>query len=308
MEFWFFHLVALIAALLGLAAIFPWRAIDVLGISAFTDLPVRLAEVDGWSIRYHLSGRGPHVVLLHGIGANLYCWRLLIPLLKPFCTVLAFDLPGFGGSSKNRDATYGLEDQVERIKKLLEHLSINKAYLVGNSMGANIALTFAWKYPKSVLGVSVIAPATASRLVPLRLSARPWLWAAAPTAVAMNRHVLKWIHSRTVSRPELLGDGRVQTSLDTYGGGFEAMRAFFLATESIRDQRLLSIARELKTKVQILWGSRDKLVNRKVIDALEAALEAKDSQVHIGGGHHLMEDEPQWVADKILAFFTLKPD
>jgi pimeloyl-ACP methyl ester carboxylesterase len=52
-----------------------------------------------------------------------------------------------------------------------------------------------------------------------------------------------------------------------------------------------------------LWGSKDKLVSRRVIDALEKALPQAESFVHIGGGHHLQEDEPDWVAEKVTSFF-----
>jgi pimeloyl-ACP methyl ester carboxylesterase len=57
--------------------------------------------------------------------------------------------------------------------------------------------------------------------------------------------------------------------------------------------------------VQVLWGTKDLLVNAKMIRRLEKALPPAgfESHVHTGGGHHLQEDEPDWVAEKIDGFF-----
>ncbi len=272
----------------------------------FTDVPVQIAEAGGWNVRYHLSGKGPYIVLLHGIGANLYCWRTLVPLLNTHFTTLALDLPGFGQSGKLPGAQYGLDEQVERLRVVLHELGIKKTYLVGNSMGGNIALWFALRFPDQVLGTVVIAPATSPSLIPL--SAKPWTWLAGPASLVTSRTLMKWAHQRTVSKTHLVGRDRVEETFRTYGGNREAIRSFMLATESIRDSRLAQQLSHLKSRVLILWGSRDRLVSRKVIDALESALVERESHVHLGGGHHLQEDEPEWVAGKIDAFFSRKLD
>jgi abhydrolase domain-containing protein 6 len=274
--------------------------------SSFTELEVREVEIDGWTIRYHRSGKGPDLVLVHGLGANLYCWRWMIPLLNPWANVLALDLPGFGGSSKRLDVGYGLDEQAERLARILDHFGIRRAHLVGSSMGGNVCLGLALKFPDRVEDLSVIAPATSPKLVPWDI--KPWLWMSLPMGMAVNRMVLRQMHARTIVRHHRLNDGRIEESIKTYGRNSAAVRTLLMSSDAIRDQRLPSILKDVKQKVQILWGSQDKLVNRKVIDALEAVLPAAESHIHIGGGHHLQEDEPEWCADKILAFFPLRPD
>lgn len=277
-------------------------------ITSFTSLETQIAEFEGWSIRYHLSGdrSDPVMVLVHGIGANLFCWRALMKILGHKASVLALDLPGFGGSSKNPQARYGLDDQAERLVRFLDHLGIQKCYMVGNSMGANISLAVGLKYPERVLGVVAIAPATSPRLVPaLWLTAPPWMWLASPASKILHRRYLRAMHSRSVFRQDLIEDGRIEESFRTYGGNSAAVRTLLLATAAIRDQRLPSLFKDLKCRVLILWGSHDSLVGKKDIAALEAVLPAHESHVHLGAGHHLQEDEPEWVADKILSFFPI---
>ena len=268
-------------------------------------LPLDWADADGWRIRYHRSGYGPPLVLLHGIGANLYCWRTLIPKLTTRFTVIALDLPGFGQSSMPDDAQYGLDEQVQRLRAFLTGLGINQSYLVGNSMGGNLALWYALEHPAEVRGLAVIAPATSPGLIPVQ--AKRLLWAAKPAALLNNRLLMTWAHRRTVSKPHLVDRVRVEETFKTYGRNHAAIRTFLLATESIRDSRLGARLKELKTPLLILWGARDRLVPRRVIDALESAVAGHESYRHETGGHHLQEDEPEWVAEKIDTFFKTSP-
>ncbi len=269
-------------------------------------ISTKILESGGWNLRYHQSGQGPDLLLLHGIGANLFCWRKLIPLLSSHYRVTALDLPGFGGSSKPAGAHYGLDDQAERIAKALSDLNIECTAVIGSSMGANIALWLALKYPHHINALALIAPATNPKLVPV--SIKSWIWASLPISLMLNRLAVKWAHGRTVSNTVFVDTESVEETYRTYGRQAAAVRSFMLATEAIRDARLLPGLAHLRQKVLILWGSKDKLVNRSVIDNLAKALPKAESEVHLGGGHHLQEEEPEWLAEKIQAFLRVQPD
>ena len=86
---------ALLALLAGAALYIYLRHRPAPLPTPFEDVPVQSVDVNGWMIRYHRSGKGPYLLLLHGLGANLFCWRFITPLLAKRFTVIAPDLPGF---------------------------------------------------------------------------------------------------------------------------------------------------------------------------------------------------------------------
>lgn len=286
----------LLAAAVGL---WLWTRRPVKPTEGF-GLPTETIKVDDFEIRFHRSGRGPYLILMHGIGADLQCWRFLVPLLQKMFTVVALDLPGFGQSSKIPDVSYGLDDQAKRICRFFDRLGIKEAFIVGNSMGGNLALWLAIAHRHRVKGVAVIAPP--SRVLPASLKKLSWV--ARPASYLVARPTVHWIHRLTVSKRELVTRERVEETFKVYGGNPDAVASFLMATETLSDVRLMKRLREVDQPVLILWGSRDRLVSRRMIRKLERALPHYKSVSHIGGGHHLQEDEPQWTADKISEFFT----
>src|SRR5919204_37809 len=72
------------------------------------ELRLRGGEVDGLSLHYLVEGRGPAVLLVHGLGGFAESWRHNIGPLSARATVYAIDLPGFGRSAKPRTG-YGLQ-------------------------------------------------------------------------------------------------------------------------------------------------------------------------------------------------------
>src|SRR5581483_1812610 len=110
--------------------------------------------------------QGTPILLIHGLGASLHCWHTLAPLLAEKFKVVALDLPGFGGSSKLAGQQYGLDEQAERIERFLDHINIRECYLIGNSMGGNLALWLAHRNPTRFPSVVAIAPAAHPKLVP----------------------------------------------------------------------------------------------------------------------------------------------
>ena len=168
-------------------------------------------------------------------------------------------------------------------------------------MGANIGLWFAAKNPERVTRLALIAPATSARLMPLPLDRPAWL--SGPASLMLSRPAMAWAHGRTVSNRSLVGKDRIEETFFTYGRQPEAVRSFLLAIQTIRDARLIPSLKNFLTPTLILWGSKDRLVHGQVIEGLKAALPKASTAIHIGGGHHLQEDEPVWVAGQLTEFF-----
>jgi pimeloyl-ACP methyl ester carboxylesterase len=113
------------------------------------ELRLRGGEVDGLSLHYLVEGRGPAVVLVHGLGGFARSWRHNIAPLAARATVYAVDLPGFGRSAKPR-ARYSLAFFAHALHGLLDALGLAQASLVGHSLGGAVAATYALMHPARV--------------------------------------------------------------------------------------------------------------------------------------------------------------
>ena len=110
-------------------------------------------------ISYIDTGKGNNtILLLHGLGSNAGFWRYNIPELAKKYRVIAIDLPGYGTSQKG-NYSYSMTFFSDEIKKVIDKLNIKKFDLVGHSMGGQIAITFALKYPNKIHKLILISPA-----------------------------------------------------------------------------------------------------------------------------------------------------
>ena len=138
------------------------------------EIQLRGAEVDGLTLHYVTEGRGPAVVLLHGLGGFAESWRHNIPALAGVSTVFAVDLPGFGLSSKP-PARYRLADSARAVHGFLQAMGLGRVAIVGHSLGASVALTYALTHPARVERLALIGalvPGAAYRpSLPYRLAA-----------------------------------------------------------------------------------------------------------------------------------------
>ncbi len=101
-------------------------------------------------------GRGPAVVLIHGLGGSIYDWRHLLRPLARDHRVIAVDLLGSGESEIPETEDYSVAAQARRVKAILDHLRLERASLVGNSYGGGIALRFAQDWPERTTRIVLI--------------------------------------------------------------------------------------------------------------------------------------------------------
>lgn len=104
------------------------------------------------SIHYAIVGEGKPVVFIHGFCEDLTMWEDFIPMLPQHQYIL-IDLPGFGKSEAIDDT--GIEDMADVVKHLLDHLEIQKAVVIGHSMGGYVSLAFAKKYESRLIGLGL---------------------------------------------------------------------------------------------------------------------------------------------------------
>ena len=115
--------------------------------------------VGGRTVRYLAAGDGDvPIILIHGFGGDLDNWMFNQPALAARRRVLALDLPGHGGSSKDV-GDGGLDTLAAVLAGFMAALGIGRAHLVGHSLGGAVALACALERPQAVASLSLLASA-----------------------------------------------------------------------------------------------------------------------------------------------------
>ena len=114
---------------------------------------------DGRRIAYVDEGEGDEVIIfIHGLGSYLPAWKKNIEGLKNDFRVIALDLPGYGKSSKEVHSG-SMEFYADVVNEFAAKLGLKKFVLGGHSMGGQIAMVAALKYPEAISKLILIAPA-----------------------------------------------------------------------------------------------------------------------------------------------------
>jgi len=112
-------------------------------------IEVEHLSLHGHDIAVRTAGRGPVVVLLHGMAGSSDTWRFVLPKLAERCTVVAPDLLGHGESERPR-GDYSLGAFANLLRDLMTLLGHDRATIVGQSFGGGVTMQFAYQYPERV--------------------------------------------------------------------------------------------------------------------------------------------------------------
>jgi pimeloyl-ACP methyl ester carboxylesterase len=252
--------------------------------------PGALVDIDGYGVHYIDRGEGPAIVLVHGFGGQTYSYRKLIPALARDHRVIAVDLKGYGYSQ--RDATTDLSHtgQVAMLRKLLRRLGIDRAVLVGHSMGGFVVQRFAATHPEAceaiVLAASVsgdeMGGPRARRLPVARFLLRPLL----PILGGITaRRLLKYAYydeSQLTDevREEYIRPTRLKGSMD----GLLAMM------QQAKNDAPIDYAR-ITMPALLLYGAADRVVPLKAATRLRERIPQARLVVIERAGHLLLEEK-----------------
>ncbi|HEX4447039.1 MAG TPA: alpha/beta fold hydrolase, partial [Polyangiaceae bacterium] len=103
---------------------------------------VQYRTIHGYKRAFIRVGQGPALLLIHGIGDSSSTWEHLLPFLALDHTVIAPDLLGHGASDKPR-ADYSVAAYANGMRDLLSVLGVDRATVVGHSLGGGVAMQFA---------------------------------------------------------------------------------------------------------------------------------------------------------------------
>ncbi|NTW98106.1 MAG: alpha/beta fold hydrolase [Oscillochloris sp.] len=264
----------------------------------------------GLRIHYYEAGdpAAPPLVLIHGLGDEADTWRHVLEPLGATHRVIALDLPGFGRSSHPRRA-YSLGFFARTVAQLLAGLGVERATLVGSSLGAAVAQRIALGQPDRVERLVLIDGG-----LPVH-SGRPpaalW-WFLAPGVGELAYTSLRRSQDEAYAtlRPyyaDLDGlpeDDRAFLRERVWARVWSAgqRRAFLSALRWLAVERTLR-ARELRARLAglhvptlLVWGEHDRVVARAEGEALAALLPNARLELIAGAGHLPQQERPAEVA------------
>ncbi|MDY7072279.1 2-succinyl-6-hydroxy-2,4-cyclohexadiene-1-carboxylate synthase [Pseudomonas hunanensis] len=153
----------------------------------------RTVELDNQSIRTAVRPGKPHLtplLIFNGIGANLELVFPFIEALDPDLEVIAFDVPGVGGSSTPRHP-YRFPGLAKLTARMLDYLDYGQVNVIGVSWGGALAQQFAHDYPERCKKLVLAATAAGAVMVPGKPKV---LWMMASPGVTCSRRMSSALH------------------------------------------------------------------------------------------------------------------
>lgn len=214
--------------------------------------PMQEAVVFGQKIRYVDIGSGPVVVLLHGLGGNSSNWAFNIPALAKKFRLIVPDQIGFGSSDKPL-INYRVGTYADFLDKFLEGLKVERASLVGNSMGGWVAALYALKYPKRVEKVVLVDAAGFAPPKEFDLSALSGL---NPSTREQAKYLMGLVFFNPLLKSDAAADATLTARMSA-GDGYtiQSLVESIYRNEDMLDGKLAGI----KQPTLIVWGREDGL-------------------------------------------------
>ncbi len=268
---------------------------------------------------------GPTQLLVHGLGGSGTNWLEVMLGLAEVGPVVAPDLPGFGRTEPPTPRGSRIRSNLGFLKVFARELGIDRAMVHGNSMGGLLSVQLAALAPELVERLVLVGPALPARPQDSTKMTKTTLQTFAPFVVpGMGRRVIGKMYAENTAdelftqnqafihaNPALLSDelkavGRENTAygqrtpwrLDGFVNAAESLVAAMLGRRG-----LLRSIDAIQAPTLVVWGDRDELVGKPVIDALVGRRPDFDLRVLEGVGHAPMAEVPADYLETVITWY-----
>ncbi len=267
----------------------------------------RQVHLHGHEVIYRTAGSGPPIVLIHGMVNSSRHWEQVAVRLADDYTVIAPDLIGHGDSATPR-GDYSLGAHAAVIRDLLAAIGVERATVVGHSLGGGVAMQFFWQFPQHVERLALVSSGgLGPEVSPLLRSA------ALPGASG-----LLWLvaHPRLVEGLSALADrmptrgvylraiARALRPLSV-SGAREAFLHTLRAVIDVRGQRVSALDRLYLLDgfpTMFVWGGRDNTIPVKHGQAAHALVPDSQFEILPRAAHFPHLEDPEGLARVLRSF------
>jgi pimeloyl-ACP methyl ester carboxylesterase len=274
---------------------------------------LQFRTIHGYRRAFRIAGSGPVILLIHGIGDNSTTWTTVQAKLAQRFTVIAVDLLGHGQSDKPR-ADYSIAAYANGMRDLLSVLDIERATVIGHSLGGGVAMQFTYQFPQLVERLVLVGAGGVTKdvNVALRLASLPMgsealallrLPLVLPALQIVGRAAGLVLGSTAVGRdlPDVL---RILADLPEPMAS-SAFTRTLRAVVDWRGQSVTMLDRCYLTQsvpVQIVWGSEDVVVPVSHARMAHAAMPGSRLEIFEHSGHFPFHDDPDRFVEVIERF------
>ncbi len=275
-------------------------------------LSPRTIQIKGNTIFYVVKGEGEPLLLIHGYGAGSWVWEKQIDILSRNYKVYALDIIGYGYSDRPR-IEYTPETYIHFLRDFMDGLEIEKATLIGNSMGGGIAWAGAALFPervKKLILIDCVPPDVLNQVrnesfralaVIKNIPFLPYLVISSRNKNSIRRVLQECLFDRRLISPALLD--RQWELIRFKGSAWVLYSTLKHAKDTSKMGGYLSL---INHPTLLIWGEQDLVFAPSVGESLHQAI--KGSKLHIikRSGHIPMWETPEEVNQVILAFLKDK--
>jgi pimeloyl-ACP methyl ester carboxylesterase len=259
-------------------------------------------DLHGRSVCFHRAGSGPALVLIHGITSSAQTWRPVFDRLAERHDVVAPDLQGHGLSAKPR-GDYSLGAHASGIRDLLLAIGVDRATVVGHSLGGGVAMQLAYQFPERCERLVLVDSGGLGRGVSALLRAATLPGAELVLPVLAHRVVrdATGIVGRAAGRLGIGPGHKLHGPEDGLAalGDPQSRRAFLNTARSVIEPtgQKVSATDRLYLSAQmpslIVWGDRDPIIPARHGQRAHGLMPGSRLEVFEGAGHFPFHDDPE---------------
>lgn len=247
---------------------------------------------------WHANPGKPTLVMLHGYSADKDVWLRFARHFTSQYQVLIPDLAGHGDSPFDPTWNYGMPAQAQRLHALLEKLHIEKAHLIGNSMGGFLTATYAIRYPEHTASIvlmdaaGVLSPTPSDLYKMLEKGRNPFL--------VHNRKEFDEFFAMTMHQPPFM-PGAIQAAVaHKYQERRTELEKIFndFSQSDYVDKDL----NKIQVPTMIWWGDHDRLLDVSAVPLWLAGIPQAKAYIFKDIGHMPMMETPNKAAKVYQAF------
>jgi 3-oxoadipate enol-lactonase len=257
---------------------------------------VKLRNVEMY---YEIHGEGEPLVLICGLSVDHRFWQAQIRGLSKEFQVIVFDNRD-AGLTTSAVTEYGINDMADDLAHFLDELKIEKAHLLGFSMGGFIAQSFALRYPQKLRSL-ILASTTAKVSNRTRKVTLNWLTVCArmPREEALKEMFL-WVYSTKFYEDDQNWRKLLENFLKM--PSYQTLEQFERQARALKQEDFTEVARQIKTPTLVLVGTEERVFTVEECSALATLIEGAELHVFPGLAHNFFVEDPRLVNETIASF------